>query len=76
VARWPAGELLPGGYAFIEFGYEGDGEAGERSIAQTLDGGKSASVSFAREWDLEGGPPKIGQRLPITDHHGARRAGG
>ena len=36
-------------------------------------GAKTVSVSLAREWDLDGGPPRIGQRLPITDHHGARR---
>jgi uncharacterized protein YhfF len=69
LAPWRDGREL-----FIEFGYDGDGGAGERSIAQILDGGKTASVSLAREWDLEGGPPKIGRRLPITDHHGARRA--
>jgi uncharacterized protein YhfF len=30
------------------------------------------SVSLAREWDLEGGLPRIGQRLPLIDHEGAR----
>ena len=59
---------------FIEFGYEGDGGAGERSIAQILDGSKTVSISLAREWDLEGGPPRIGQRLPIVDSAGRRRA--
>jgi signal transduction histidine kinase/uncharacterized protein YhfF len=59
---------------FIEFGYEGDGGAGERSIRQILDGTKTVSISLAREWELEGGPPRIGQRLPIVDHEGRRRA--
>jgi signal transduction histidine kinase/uncharacterized protein YhfF len=59
---------------FIEFGFEGDGGAGERSIAQILDGSKTVSISLAREWDLEGGPPRIGQRLPIVDTGGRRRA--
>jgi signal transduction histidine kinase/uncharacterized protein YhfF len=59
---------------FIEFGYEGDEGGGERSIGQIIDGTKTVSVSLAREWDLEGGPPRIGQRLPITDHLGRRRA--
>ena len=59
---------------FIEFGYEGDGGSGERAIAQILDGTKTVSVSLAREWDLEGGPPKIGQQIPICDHEGNRRA--
>ncbi len=59
---------------FIEFGYEGDGGAGERSIAQVVAGSKTVSVSLAREWDLEGGPPRIGQMLPIVDCNGRRRA--
>jgi signal transduction histidine kinase/uncharacterized protein YhfF len=59
---------------FIEFGYEGDGGSGERSIAQIIDGSKTVSVSLAREWDLEGGPPRIGQQIPITDHNANRRA--
>ena len=59
---------------FIEFGYEGDGGAGERSIAQILDGSKTVSISLAREWDLEGGPPRIGQRLPIRRQRAAAAA--
>ena len=59
---------------FIEFGYEGDGGSGDRAIAQILDGSKTVSVSLAREWELEGGPPRIGQRLPIRDHQGEQRA--
>jgi signal transduction histidine kinase/uncharacterized protein YhfF len=59
---------------FIEFGYDGDGGAGDRSIAQILAGTKTVSVSLAREWELEGGPPRIGQLLPIVDHNGRRRA--
>jgi signal transduction histidine kinase/uncharacterized protein YhfF len=59
---------------FIEFGYDGDGGAGERSIAQVVAGTKTVTVSLAREWELEGGPPRIGQRLPIVDCNGRRRA--
>jgi signal transduction histidine kinase/uncharacterized protein YhfF len=59
---------------FIEFGYEGDGGAGERSIEQIVAGEKTVSVSLARVWDVEGGPPRIGQRLPIVDGNGRRRA--
>ena len=73
-ASIPLAPWRDGREPFIEFGYEGDGGAGERSIAQILDGTKTVSVSLAREWDLDGGPPKIGQRLPITDYHGRRRA--
>jgi signal transduction histidine kinase/uncharacterized protein YhfF len=59
---------------FIEFGYEGDDGHGERAIAQVLDGTKTVSISLAREWDLEGGPPRIGQPVRIDDHHGTKRA--
>jgi signal transduction histidine kinase/uncharacterized protein YhfF len=58
----------------LEFGYEGDGGLGEDLIARIVAGRKRATVSVAREWDLEGGPPRIGQQLPVLDHHGVRRA--
>ena len=73
-ASIPLAPWRDGREPFIEFGFEGDGGAGERSIAQIVAGTKTASVSLAREWDLDGGPPRIGQRLPITDHEGNRRA--
>jgi signal transduction histidine kinase/uncharacterized protein YhfF len=73
-ASIPLAPWRDGREPFIEFGYEGDGGGGERAITQILDGSKTVSVSLAREWDLEGGPPRIGQRLPITDHLGRRRA--
>ena len=56
---------------FLEFGYEGDGGAGAERIAKVRDGRKTVSVSLSREWDLEGGPPRVGQRLPMIDHAGA-----
>jgi signal transduction histidine kinase/uncharacterized protein YhfF len=58
---------------FLEFGHEGDGGAGDRRIAQVRAGTKTVSVSLSREWDLEGGPPRVGQRLPMLDHAGRRR---
>jgi signal transduction histidine kinase/uncharacterized protein YhfF len=73
-ASIPLAPWRDGREPFIEFGYEGDGGQGERSIQQILGGSKTASISLAREWDLDGGPPKIGQRVPITDHQGNRRA--
>jgi uncharacterized protein YhfF len=73
-ASIPLAPWRDGREPFIEFGYDGDGGQGERSTAQIADGTKTVSVSLAREWDLEGGPPKIGQRVPITDHLGNRRA--
>jgi signal transduction histidine kinase/uncharacterized protein YhfF len=57
---------------FLEFGFDGDDGQGERSIAQVLAGERTLSVSLAREWDLEGGPPRPGQMLPVVDHHGRR----
>jgi signal transduction histidine kinase/uncharacterized protein YhfF len=58
---------------FLEFGYEGDAGAGEARIAKVRSGRKTVSVSLSREWDLEGGPPRVGQRLPMLDHAGGRR---
>jgi signal transduction histidine kinase/uncharacterized protein YhfF len=56
--------------AFMEFGFQGDDGEGERSIRQILTGAKTASVSLEREWALEGGVPRIGQRLPVRDYTG------
>jgi signal transduction histidine kinase/uncharacterized protein YhfF len=58
---------------YLEFGYEGDGGVGDRAIEEILAGRKTATVSLAREWDLEGGPPRIGQQIPIIDLRGRRR---
>jgi signal transduction histidine kinase len=58
---------------FLEFGHQDDGGLGERLIAQILDGEKTAVVSLAREWDLEGGAPRIGQPLRVQDHLGRTR---
>jgi signal transduction histidine kinase/uncharacterized protein YhfF len=57
---------------FLEFGYEGDGGAGDARIAKVRSGRKTVSVSLSKEWDLEGGPPRVGQRLPMLDHAGRR----
>jgi uncharacterized protein YhfF len=55
---------------FLEFGFQGDEGDGERSIQQILDGVKTVSISLEREWALEGGVPRIGQRLPVRDYTG------
>jgi uncharacterized protein YhfF len=60
--------------AFLEFGFEGDDGLGERLVQLVLEGKKTVSTSLAREWELEGGPPRIGQRLPVFDGSGRRRA--
>ena len=57
---------------FLEFGAEGDGGLGLERIARLLDGSRDVSVSLAREWEVEGGLPRIGQRLPVLDHAGRR----
>ncbi len=57
---------------FLEFGHAADGGLGARLIEQVLAGEKTATISLAREWELEGGTPKIGQKLPVMDHHGRR----
>ena len=57
---------------FLEFGHDGDDGTGLRKIEQLLAGERTTGVSLAREWELEGGPPRIGQRLPVFDHTGRR----
>jgi uncharacterized protein YhfF len=59
---------------FLEFGHPEDGGRGERNIQAVIAGRKTLSVTLAREWELEGGPPRVGQRLPVMDHLGRRRA--
>ncbi len=59
---------------FIELGYEGDGGSGLRMIEKVKQGVKQCTVSLAREWELEGGPPRIGQQLSVRDHTGRTHA--
>jgi signal transduction histidine kinase/uncharacterized protein YhfF len=59
-------------HPFLEFGHENDGGSGLRLIRAILDGRKTAAVSLAREWELEGGTPNLGMRLPIRDQDGRR----
>ncbi|WP_445150322.1 histidine kinase [Baekduia sp. Peel2402] len=59
---------------FLEFGHPDDGGRGERNIQAVIGGSKTLSVTLAREWELEGGAPRVGQRLPVMDHLGRRRA--
>jgi signal transduction histidine kinase/uncharacterized protein YhfF len=59
---------------FLEFGHADDGGRGERNVQAVISGRKTLSVTLAREWELEGGPPRVGQRLPVMDFLGRRRA--
>ncbi|WP_028059549.1 sensor histidine kinase [Candidatus Solirubrobacter pratensis] len=59
---------------FLEFGHADDGGRGRKKIEELLAGKRTTAVSLAREWELEGGPPRIGQRLPVFDHMGRRHA--
>ena len=71
-ARIPLAPWRTAREPFLEFGHADDGGAGAELIAKVLSGEKTASISLAREWELEGGTPKIGQRLPVMDHRGRR----
>jgi signal transduction histidine kinase/uncharacterized protein YhfF len=57
---------------FLEFGHEGDGGSGQRLIKLILEGRKTAAICLSREWELEGGTPQLGARLPIRDQDGRR----
>jgi uncharacterized protein YhfF/two-component sensor histidine kinase len=57
---------------FLLFGHKGDGGEGAERIAAILAGRKRVSISIAREWELEGGLPRIGQQLPLIDYEGVR----
>jgi len=38
---------------------------------------QAGHIALGREWEIEGGPPRIGQRLPVrSTTHGLRRARG
>ena len=73
-ATIPLGPWRSAHEPFLEFGHPDDGGRGERSIQDIIAGRRTVSVTLAREWELEGGVPRIGQHLPIMDHHGRRRA--
>ena len=57
---------------FLLFGHKGDGGEGAARIAAIRAGRKRVSISVAREWELEGGLPRIGQQLPLFDQDGKR----
>ena len=71
-ATLPVGGARTAREPFLLFGHRGDGGEGAERIAAILAGRKRVSISIAREWELEGGLPRIGQRLPLIDQEGTR----
>jgi uncharacterized protein YhfF/two-component sensor histidine kinase len=69
-ATIPLGPWRTAREPFLEFGAPEDGGDGLRTIEQILDGRRTGAISIAREWELEGGVPGIGTRLPVRDHTG------
>jgi signal transduction histidine kinase/uncharacterized protein YhfF len=69
-ARIPLAPWRTAREPYLEFGAPDDGGAGLAAIAAILDGRRTATISVAREWELEGGLPGIGTRLPLRDHQG------
>jgi signal transduction histidine kinase/uncharacterized protein YhfF len=55
---------------YLEFGAPDDGGDGAAAIRAILEGRRTGAISIAREWELEGGVPGIGTRLPLRDHAG------
>ena len=55
---------------FLEFGNPDDGGEGAAAIRQILEGRRTGAITIAREWELEGGVPSIGTRLPVRDYAG------
>jgi uncharacterized protein YhfF len=45
----------------------------EASIERILSGTKTVGISLAREWATEGGPPRLGQIVPVMDAAGRHR---
>jgi signal transduction histidine kinase/uncharacterized protein YhfF len=73
-ARIPLAPWRSAHEPFLEFGHPDDGGRGERNIQAVIAGRKTMSVTLAREWELEGGAPRVGARLPVMDYLGRRRA--
>ena len=69
-ASIPLGPWRTAREPFLEFGSSDDGGEGRAAVEAILAGRRTGAISVAREWDLEGGVPGIGTRLPIRDHTG------
>jgi len=71
-ATLPIGGARTAREPFLLFGHRGDDGEGAERIAAILAGRKRVSIQIAREWELEGGLPRIGQHLPLIDFEGIR----
>jgi signal transduction histidine kinase/uncharacterized protein YhfF len=69
-ATIPLGPWRTARQPYLEFGAPDDGGDGAASISAILEGRRTGAISIAREWELEGGVPGIGTRLPLRDHRG------
>jgi len=69
-ATIPLGPWRTAREPFLELGSSGDDGAGLRQIEEILQGRRTGAISIVREWELEGGVPGIGTRLPLRDHEG------
>jgi uncharacterized protein YhfF len=58
---------------FLLVGHPDDPEVADRAVEAIRSGRKRAGLSLAREWELEGGPPGLGQLVPVIDVRGATR---
>jgi signal transduction histidine kinase/uncharacterized protein YhfF len=69
-ARIPLAPWRTAREPYLEFGAPDDEGAGLEAIRAILEGRRTGAISIAREWELEGGVPGIGTRLPVRDHTG------
>jgi signal transduction histidine kinase/uncharacterized protein YhfF len=69
-ARIPLAPWRTAREPYLEFGSDRDGGDGAAAIAAIMEGRRTGAISVAREWQLEGGVPGIGTRLPVRDHTG------
>jgi uncharacterized protein YhfF/two-component sensor histidine kinase len=58
---------------FFQVGVPEDPGVADRAVTAIRSGRKRAGLSLLREWEVEGGPPQLGQLVPVIDGHGRRR---
>jgi uncharacterized protein YhfF len=58
---------------FFQVGVLEDPAVADRAVEAIRSGRKRCGLSLLREWEVEGGPPQLGQLVPVIDGHGRRR---